>query len=409
MTQMHIGVPREVVPGETRVALTPNEVRSLTAEGHQIVVEHGAGDRAGHPDNEYLDAGALSGDRANAFNADIVLQVHLAGAGNRAFDSDFDFDQDLKRTRRSAVLVGLANPLSHPEPVRRLAEHGVTTFSLDLLPRITRAQAMDVLSSQSSIAGYRAALIAAERVDKLLPMMTTAAGSIAPARVLVLGAGVAGLQSIATARRLGAVVHAYDIRAAAREQVESVGGIFVDLPLDTSTAEGSGGYAQAQQEEFYARQREVLGNEVAAADVVIATAQVPGRPAPVLITEDMVRAMRPGSVLVDAAAAQGGNCALSVADETIERFGVSIIAPTNLPAGAAAHASRLYARNIANFTRHLLGDDGPRLTVDDPIIRDTLLTRDGQVVHAGLRTLLGVDVPDAPATGALHTVTAERN
>ncbi|MFF0794984.1 NAD(P) transhydrogenase subunit alpha [Streptomyces spiralis] len=357
---MHIGVPREVVPGETRVALTPNEVRTLTAEGHRIVVEHGAGDRAGHPDNEYLDAGALSGDRADAFDADIVLQVHLAGAGDRA--SDADLDQDLKLTRRSAVLVGLANPLSHPEPVRRLAEHGLTTFSLDLLPRITRAQAMDVLSSQSSIVGYRAALIAAERVDKMLPMMTTAAGSLAPARVLVLGAGVAGLQSIATARRLGAVVHAYDIRAAAREQVESVGGTFVDLPLDTSSAEGSGGYAQAQQEEFFAQQREVLGNEVAAADVVIATAQVPGKPAPVLITEEMVRAMRPGSVIVDAAAAQGGNCAMSVADETIARFGVSIIAPTNLPAGAAAHASRLYARNIANFTRHLLDGDGPRLT-----------------------------------------------
>ncbi|MGW5202839.1 NAD(P) transhydrogenase subunit alpha [Streptomyces spiralis] len=404
---MHIGVPREVVPGETRVALTPNEVRTLTAEGHQIVVEHGAGDRAGHPDNEYLDAGALSGDRADAFDADIVLQVHLAGAGDRA--SDADLDQDLKLTRRSAVLVGLANPLSHPEPVRRLAEHGLTTFSLDLLPRITRAQAMDVLSSQSSIAGYRAALIAAERVDKMLPMMTTAAGSLAPARVLVLGAGVAGLQSIATARRLGAVVHAYDIRAAAREQVESVGGTFVDLPLDTSSAEGSGGYAQAQQEEFYAQQREVLGNEVAAADVVIATAQVPGKPAPVLITEEMVRAMRPGSVIVDAAAAQGGNCAMSVADETIARFGVSIIAPTNLPAGAAAHASRLYARNIANFTRHLLDGDGPRLTADDPIIRDTLLTRDGQVVHAGLRTLLGLETPDASAAGALHAVTAERN
>ncbi|MGI5507489.1 NAD(P) transhydrogenase subunit alpha [Streptomyces sp. CA-106131] len=405
MTQMHIGVPREVVPGETRVALTPNEVRSLTEEGHQIVVEHGAGDRAGHPDSEYLAAGALPGARAEAFSADIVLQVHLTGAGSHASDSDLA--QDLKLTRRSAVLVGLANPLSHPDPVRRLAEHGVAAFSLDLLPRITRAQAMDVLSSQSAVAGYRAVLIAAERVDKMLPMMTTAAGSIAPARVLVLGAGVAGLQSIATARRLGAVVHAYDIRAAAREQVESVGGIFVNLPLDTSSAEGSGGYAQAQQEEFYARQREVLGNEVAAADIVIATAQVPGKPAPVLITEDMVRAMRPGSVIVDAAAAQGGNCALSVPDETIELLGVSITAPTNLPAGAAAHASRLYARNIANFTRHLLGDGGPQLTADDPIIRDTLLTRDGQVVHARLRTLLGLDTPDALAVG--HAVTAERN
>ncbi|MFJ8363980.1 NAD(P) transhydrogenase subunit alpha [Streptomyces sp. NPDC093984] len=407
MTHMHIGVPREVVPGETRVALTPNEVRSLADEGHQIVIEQGAGYRAGHPDSDYLSAGALSGTRADAFSADMVLQVHLAGTGSHT--SDPAFAQDLGLTRPAAVLVGLANPLSHPEPVRRLAEHGVTAFSLDLLPRITRAQAMDVLSSQSAVAGYRAALVAAEQVDKMLPMMTTAAGSITPARVLVLGAGVAGLQSIATVRRLGAVVRAYDVRAAAREQVESVGGIFVDLPLDTSSAEGNGGYAQAQQEEFYARQREVLAAEVAAADIVIATAQVPGKPAPVLITEEMVRAMRRGSVIVDAAAAQGGNCALSVPDETIELSGVSITAPTNLPAGVAAHASRLYARNLANFTRHLLGEDGPRLTADDPIIQETLLTTDGQVVHPRLRTLLDLDAPDASAANNLHAVTAERN
>ncbi|MEV5173835.1 NAD(P) transhydrogenase subunit alpha [Streptomyces flaveolus] len=404
---MHIGVPREVVPGETRVALTPNEVRSLTDEGHQITVEQGAGHRAGHPDSEYLSAGARSGTRAEAFDAAIVLRVHLTGAGGHAPASDVA--QDLKLTRPSAVLVGLANPLSHPGPVRGLAEHGVAAFSLDLLPRITRAQAMDVLSSQSAVAGYRAVLVAAERVDKMLPMTTMAAGSIAPAHVLVLGAGVAGLQAIATARRLGAVVRAYDVRAAAREQVESVGGIFVDLPLDTSSAEGKGGYAQAQQEEFYTRQREVLADEVAAADIVIATAQVPGKPAPVLITEDMVRAMRPGSVIVDAAAAQGGNCALSVPDETIELSGVSIIAPTNLPAGVAAHASRLYARNLANFTRHLLGEEGPRLTADDPIIRDTLLTRDGHVVHPRVRTLLGLDPLGASDGAVRHAVTAESN
>jgi NAD(P) transhydrogenase subunit alpha len=379
----------------------------LADEGHQIVIEQGAGYRAGHPDGSYLSAGALSGTRADALGAEMVLQVHLAGAGRHA--SDPAFAQDLKLTHPAAVLVGLADPLSHPEPIRRLAEHGVTAFSLDLLPRITRAQSMDVLSSQSAVAGYRAALVAAERVDKMLPMMTTAAGSITPARVLVLGAGVAGLQSIATVRRLGAVVRAYDVRAAAREQVESVGGVFVDLPLDTSSAEDSGGYAQAQQEEFYARQREVLAAEVAAADIVIATAQVPGKPAPVLVTEEMVRAMRPGSVIVDAAAAQGGNCALSVPDATVELSGVSITAPTNLPAGVAAHASRLYARNLANFARHLLGEDGPRLTTDDPIIQETLLTRDGQVVHPRLRTLLDSDAPSASAAGHLHAVTAERN
>ncbi|MFJ6120332.1 NAD(P) transhydrogenase subunit alpha [Streptomyces sp. NPDC092129] len=402
---MQIGVIHEDTPGEMRVALTPNEVHSLTDDGHEVIVEHGAGRRAGHPDSEYRDAGARTAPRADALAADLVLQVHLSGSGHRV--EDWQEAQELKLLRPGTVLIGLANPLSHPEPVRRIAEQGVTAFSLDLLPRITRAQSMDVLSSQSSIAGYRAALIAAGQVNKMLPMMTTAAGSLPPARVLVLGAGVAGLQAIATARRLGAVVHAYDIRAAAREQVESVGGIFVDLPLDTSTAEGAGGYAQAQGEDFYARQREVLGNEVAAADIVIATAQVPGKPAPLLVTEDMVRAMRPGSVIVDAAAAQGGNCAVSVPDQTIEHSGVTITAPTNLPAGAAAHASRLYARNIANFTRHLIGSDGPQLTSDDPIIQDTLLTREGHVVHPQLRALLDLD-PAGVSVGAPHPVASER-
>ncbi|MEW1685497.1 NAD(P) transhydrogenase subunit alpha [Streptomyces sp. NPDC093594] len=403
---MHIGVPRETLPGETRVALTPNEVRTLTDEGHQVTVEHGAGDRAGHFDDEYLTAGAVPGTRADAFGADIVLQVHLSGADQAVVPASAE--QDLALMRSSTILIALANPLSHPGPVSRLAQRHVTAFSLDLLPRITRAQGMDVLSSQSAVAGYRAALIAAERVDKLLPMTTTAAGSLAPARVLVLGAGVAGLQAIATARRLGAVVRAYDIRAAAREQVESVGGLFVELPLDTSAAEDAGGYAQVQQEEFYARQREVLSKEVAAADIVIATAQVPGRPAPILITEEMVRGMRPGSVVVDAAAAQGGNCSVSVADDTVLLSGVSITAPTLLAAGAAAHASRLYARNIANFTRHLLGPEGPQLSSDDPIIRDTLLTHAGRIVHPQVRELLGLDPAEADPGAAPHVGTAER-
>ncbi|MFE0632781.1 NAD(P) transhydrogenase subunit alpha [Streptomyces sp. NPDC058864] len=396
---MRIGVPREDAPGETRVALTPNEVRSLSTEGHHIVVEHGAGDRAGHFDDEYLAAGATPGSRSEALAAEIVLRVHVTGPDT--YPGRTDGTHASEALRPSTVVIGLANPLSHPEPIRRLAEQGVTAFSLDLLPRITRAQTMDVLSSQSTVAGYRAALIAAGRLNKMIPMTTTAAGSIPPARVLVLGTGVAGLQAIATARRLGAAVRAYDIRPAAREQVESVGGHFVDVPLDTSAAEGTGGYAQVQQEEFYAQQRRVLATEVAAADIVIATAQVPGRPAPLLITEDMVRAMRPGSVIVDAAAAQGGNCALSVPDETIEHSGVSVIAPTNLPAGAAAHASRLYARNIANFTRHLLGQNGGlELASTDPVIHDTLLTRDGHVVHQQVRSLLGLETgtPTLPAT-----------
>ncbi|MGK5740146.1 Re/Si-specific NAD(P)(+) transhydrogenase subunit alpha [Micromonospora sp. URMC 103] len=389
---MRIGVPREATAGETRVALTPDEVRLLVDRGHEIVIEHGAGVAAGHPDEEYVKAGARTVARPLAFAADIVLQVRLVGSGGGG--EEVRESPDLTLLRPGTTLIGLANPLSHPDPVGRLAERGVTAFSLDLLPRITRAQAMDVLSSQSAIAGYRATLVAAAHANRILPMMTTAAGSLPPARVLVLGAGVAGLQAIATARRLGAVVHAYDIRPAAREQVESVGGQFVDLPLDTSASETTGGYAQAQAEEFYARQREVLAAAVAGSDIVIATAQVPGKPAPILLTEDMVRAMRPGSVVVDAAAAQGGNCAVSVADETIDVSGVTVLAPTNLPSGAAAHASRLYARNIANFTRHLIGDGGLRLDADDPIIRDTLLTRDGDVVHPQVRELLLAATPE---------------
>lgn len=385
---MRIGVPKEDTVGETRVALTPNEVRALADQGHEVAVEYGAGEKAGHPDSEYLAAGARPDTRSAALATDVVLQVHLSGTGSGGIAGDATDASDLSLLRPGTALIGLANPFSHPGAVRALADRGVTAFSLDLLPRITRAQAMDVLSSQSSVAGYRAVLVAAARVNKLLPMMTTAAGTIPPARVLVLGAGVAGLQAIATARRLGAVVHAYDIRAAAKDQVESVGGTFVNVPLDTSSAEAAGGYAQAQGEEFYARQREVLTAAVAASDIVIATAQVPGKPAPILLTEEMVRAMRPGSVVVDAAAAQGGNFELSVPDETIDVGGVAVIAPTNLPAGAAAHASRLYARNIANFTRHLIGDDGLRLDADDPIIQDTLLTRDGEIVHPQVRELL---------------------
>jgi H+-translocating NAD(P) transhydrogenase subunit alpha len=390
---MRIGVPHEETVGETRVALTPNEVGTLAGQGHHVVVEHGAGKSAGHLDDEYDAAGARLGTRADAFGADIVLQVHLSGSGGIAADT-----RDLELLGPATTLIGLGNPLSHPAPLPTLAERGVTAFSLDLLPRITRAQSMDVLSSQSSIAGYRAALLGAGHLNKILPMMTTAAGTIPPARVLVLGAGVAGLQAIATARRLGAVVHAYDVRAAARDQVESVGGRFVDLPLDAADAEGAGGYAQAQGEEFLARQREVLTAAVAASDIVIATAQVPGRPAPILVTEDMVRAMRPGSVVVDAAAAQGGNCALSRPDEKIEVAGVTITAPTNLPAGAAAHASRLYSKNIANFTRHLLDGDGLKLDADDPIIQDTLLIHAGRIVHAQVRELLGLGAADFAAT-----------
>jgi NAD(P) transhydrogenase subunit alpha len=310
--------------------------------------------------------------------ADVVLKVQAPDAS------------EIAAMRRGTVLIAFLRPLDQPEIAARLAEAGITSFAMELVPRITRAQAMDALSSQASLAGYHAVVLASTALPKVLPMMTTAAGTIPAARVLVIGAGVAGLQAIATARRLGAVVEAYDTRPAVKEQIESLGGRFIELPLDTSDSEGAGGYAKAQSEEFLAKQRELLGARVRAADAVITTAAVPGACAPLLIPAEIVAGMKPGSVIVDLAAATGGNCALTKPDETVVSHGVTILGPTNLPAAVATDASRVYARNLANLLLHLVKDGKLALDLEDEITKAALLTHDGQVVNPAVRTKLGL-------------------
>jgi len=397
---VRIGVARETAPGEQRVALIPQEVDGLRKAGHEVVVETGAGEGAGFPDAAYAERGAAVGTASEVMAADVTLFVRAPGSDPAMVDELVGW------LRPGQVIVGLADPLGTPAAAAALAERGVTSFALELLPRITRAQAMDVLSSQATLAGYKAALLAAGRLNKILPMMTTAAGTLPPARALVIGAGVAGLQAIATCKRLGAVVAAYDVRAAAAEQAQSVGATFVDLGLETDSAETAGGYASAQSEEFLRRQREALGKVVAAQDLVITTAQVQGRRAPVIVTAEMVRAMAPGSVVVDIAAAQGGNCELSRPDEEVDVDGVTVLAPTNLPATVPAHASRLYAKNLTNFLKLLLADGEVRLDLTDPIIADTLVTHGGEVVSPRVRALLGLADLDA-ATDAAVDIAAD--
>ena len=391
---MRIGVVRESTAGERRVALVPQEIDGLRKAGHDVLIEAGAGVAAGFPDVAYAERGAEVVQAGEALGAEVVLFVRAPGADPAMADAL------IARLRPGQVTVGLADPLGLPAPARALASAGVTSFALELLPRITRAQAMDVLSSQATLAGYKAALLAAGRLPKIFPMLTTAAGTLPPARALVIGAGVAGLQAIATCKRIGAVVSAYDVRAAAREQAESVGATFVDLGLEPAGAETAGGYAAAQGEDFYQRQQEALGKVVAASDIVITTAQVPGRRAPLLVTAAMVRGMAPGSVVVDLAAAQGGNCELSEPDTEVDVAGVAVLGPTNLPATVPAHASRLYAKNLANFLKLLIVDGEVRLDLGDPIIADTLVTHGGEVVSPRVRDLLGLEAQPAVLTAA---------
>jgi NAD(P) transhydrogenase subunit alpha len=375
---MLIAALRETVAGERRVALTPDVAKALVRQGLEVAVEAGAGRAAGYADADYEKAGVrLEADGGKLLAAaDVLVAVH--GDAEQA-----------KRMRSGAVLVGLLRPLDRPEQARALAATGITSFALELVPRITRAQAMDVLSSQANLAGYRAVLVGSVALGKALPMMVTAAGTIAAARVLVIGAGVAGLQAIATARRLGAVVEAYDVRPAVKEQVESLGARFVELPLETAGAEDAGGYARAQSDEFLARQRELLGQRVKAADIVITTALVPGRRAPVLVDEETVRGMRPGAVIVDLAAEQGGNCAGTRADETVEVAGVTILGPTNLPSDVAFHASQMYARNAAAFLGNCVREGKLVLDFEDPITRESILTHAGEVRNERVKGLLG--------------------
>lgn len=378
---VRFAVPREVTPLERRVALVPEVVQRLTKAGHALAVEAGAGLSAGYPDAAYSAAGArLETDRKALFSsAEILLKVQPPTGEETGWLSP------------GSVLVCQLNASRNLPIVSRLRDGKVTSFALELLPRITRAQGMDVLSSQATVAGYRAGLTAAEHLAKFFPMFMTSAGTVPPARVLVMGAGVAGLQAIATARRLGAVVRAYDVRAAAKEEVQSLGAKFVELELEAQ--DGAGGYAREQSAEYLAKQRELLANEVASADVVITTAQIPGRKAPVLVTADMVERMAEGAVVVDMAADSGGNCELSVAGQDIVAGGVTIVGMSNPPASMPTHASFLYARNIANVLGLLVHDGVLSPDFDDEIVAGTCVVRDGVVVHAPTAEALGLAAP----------------
>jgi len=393
---LSVGVPRETFPGERRVALTPPAVPALTKAGLRIIVETQAGAEAGFLDEAYREKGAEVGSRADAFGADIVLQVRTFPANPEAGRPDLDL------LRPDQLVIGLANPLAAPEAVAELARRKVTVFAMELVPRITRAQSMDALSSQANIGGYKAVIRAARLLPKMMPMMTTAAGTIPPARVFVLGVGVAGLQAIATAKRLGAVVQAFDVRPETKEQVESLGAKFVEVELDTSEAKGTGGYAKEQSEEFLRRQRELMARVVAASDVVITTAQVPGKKAPVLVTGDMVKGMAPGSVIVDMAAGQGGNVELSRPDEEVVVNGVTIDGHTNLPSTVPVHASQTYAKNLTSFLLNMYKNNALTLDTEDEIVRESLLARGGEVVNPRVRQALGLadPVPAAAAAGA---------
>lgn len=376
---MRIGVPREGLAGETRVALIPESVEKLIKAGSSVAVESGAGLQAGFPDDEYRRKGAeILPDAGRLFEwAELILKVRPPT------------DPEIERLRERHILIGLLDPLVDPDRIRRLAEKKVTSFALELMPRISRAQSMDVLSSMSAVGGYKAVLIAAGHLPKFFPLLMTAAGTIPAARVFVIGAGVAGLQAIATARRLGAVVEAYDVRPVVREQVRSLGARFVELGVEAEDAETKGGYARAQSEDFYRRQQEQMARYVAAADVVITTALVPGRAAPKLVTEEAVRSMRPGSVIVDMAAEQGGNCALTEAGKTVVRHGVTICGLTNLPATMPADASRLFSRNVTAFLQHVVRGGAIRLDEGDEVVRGPLITHGGELTNERVRRAIG--------------------
>jgi len=376
-----VGVPKEIYPGERRVALTPAVVPLLTKAKFEVVIEAGAGVSAGYPDSAYAEKGAkVLSNRAEVFRtADIITQVLCYGA------NDINGKDDMPLLRNGQILIGFLRALGSSDTVQQVAATGATAFSVEMVPRTTRAQSMDALSSMATIAGYKAVLMAADALPKIFPMMTTAAGTITPARVFIIGVGVAGLQAIATARRLGAVVSAYDMRPVVKEQVQSLGGRFVELPIEAKNAQDARGYGQAQDESFYQKQRELLSRVVAESDVVITTAVIPGKKAPILVTEEMIKGMQPGSVIFDLAAERGGNCEATKAGETIVKYGVTVIGPINLASGVPYHASQMYARNLTTFLTHLVKDDKARLDDADDIIRDTMITLGGEIVNARVR------------------------
>jgi NAD(P) transhydrogenase subunit alpha len=378
---MIVGVPKEAFPRERRVALVPVVAPTLIKAGFEVLVEAGAGESAGYRDADYVEKGArLAASRTELFQtADVIVQVLSYGS------NDVTGKDDLALYRRDQTIIGFHRPFGSLESAQQLASSGVTSLSVELMPRITRAQSMDALSSMATICGYKAVLLAADRLPRMFPMLTTAAGTITPARVFIIGAGVAGLQAIAAARRLGAVASAYDLRPAAKEQVQSLGGRFVELPIEVQDAEDKRGYAKQQDESFFQRQRELLARVVAESDVVIPAAVVPGKRPPVLITGEMVKSMAPGSVIVDLAAERGGNCELTKPGERIIEHGVTIIGYINVASTVPYHASQMYAKNLTAFLLHLGKEGKLQLNLDDEITRETLVTRGGEVVNARVR------------------------
>ncbi len=374
---MIVGVPKETYPGERRVAMVPSVIPILLKAGCEVLIEKGAGLEAGYEDEAYVSKGAkLAATREEVFaTSEIIIQVLCHGANDKTGEAD------LPLIRSGQVLIGFLRPLGSLRTVEQIAATGSTAFAVELMPRITRSQSMDALSAMATVCGYKSVLTAADLLPRFFPMLTTAAGTITPARVLVLGAGVAGLQAIATSRRLGAVVSAYDVRPAVKEQIVSVGGRFIELPLETGQSEDARGYAQAQDESFYRRQREVLTKVVAESDVVITTAVVPGQKAPVLVTGEMVASMARGSVIIDLAAERGGNCELTRPNETVVEHGVTIVGTFNFATTVPYHASQMYARNLATFISHMLKDGQLVLDLEDQITRETLITRDGKIVN----------------------------
>lgn len=389
---MKVAVLKETYPGERRVALVPANVPQLAKAGMEVVVQSGAGEPSGCADAAYQQRGAqIVPDRQQALAAaDVVLQVRCLGANLQAGRPD------LTQLRREQILIGTCDPLGAPQAVQELAATGVTLFAMELLPRITRAQSMDVLSSMATIAGYRSVLVAAMELPKMFPMLTTAAGNLAAAKALIVGVGVAGLQAIATAKRLGAAVRAYDVRRDCREQVESLGARFVELEIRAGDAQDEGGYAKQLDEAFYQQQREQLARVVAECEVVVTTAAVPGKPSPLLITRAAVEGMAPGSVIVDLAAERGGNCELSQPDQRVVHNGVLILGPTNLASEVPMHASQMFANNVTRFLLNLVKEGRLELDLQDQVIQDTLTTRDGDVTHPRIRELLGLEPLPAP-------------
>jgi len=382
-----IGIPAEIKTAEKRVAMSPANVQSLTDKGVKVLFQTNAGDAAGYPDELYTEAGAIiSTDRAEIFaQADIILQVQSFGSNNE------NSDTDLASLRSGQLVIGMMDPLASPQAAQAVADKGATAIALELVPRISRAQSMDVLSSMATLAGYKAVLMGASAAPRIFPMLMTAAGTLQPARVLIMGVGVAGLQACATAKRLGAVVEAYDVRPAAREQIISVGAKPVELDLDTGESEGAGGYAKAQGEDFLKRQRELMTAVVAEQDIIITTAAIPGAKSPILVTEDMVKAMKPGSVIVDLAAERGGNCDLTEQGKTVVAHGVTILGPENVPSELAYHASQMYGKNMQTLLELILDEEGNlNLDFNDEIVAGTVVAHNGEIPHPHIRKLLGL-------------------